>query len=145
MRTGGTALVYGQLLETGPETASQAQAQQQGWLVLYQKGERIPLIAVDEVPATMHGLAQFNIENSLAAAAIGIASGVSAETVAAALRSFHPSFEENPGRMNFFYEHPFTVLMDYAHNPAGLSHIGNLVQGLRDSWAQAMKLGAAAA
>ncbi|GEM46950.1 hypothetical protein DC3_25850 [Deinococcus cellulosilyticus NBRC 106333 = KACC 11606] len=131
VQEGGTALVYGQLLEVGPGTASQAQ-QQQGWVLLYQDGERTPLIAVQDIPATMGGLAEFNIENSLAAAAIGIACQVSPETVAAALRSFHPSFEENPGRMNFFYEHPFTVLMDYAHNPAGLTHIGRLVEGLRE-------------
>ena len=48
-----------------------------------------------------------------------------------ALRSFTTSFEQNPGRLNVYDGHPFRVLLDYAHNPAGLTLLSELVPHLR--------------
>ena len=37
------------------------------------------------------------------------------------------TFFQAPGRMNIFDEHPFKVILDYAHNPAAVKAMFNLV------------------
>jgi len=101
-----------------------------GDLVLYDGGKRTVVMSADEIPATLSGLATFNTANALAAVLTGYAR-VPVETIAAALRDFRSGFEDNPGRLNLHDEHGFKVIVDYAHNPAALRAIGDLVQGLR--------------
>ncbi len=102
-----------------------------GCIVLHRDGRREAIIWAAEIPATLHGLATFNIANALAAAAICAAYGVPLLTIRAALATFHSSFEQNPGRLNVHDAHGFRVIMDYAHNPAGLNALGEAVSGLR--------------
>jgi cyanophycin synthetase len=47
------------------------------------------------------------------------------------LASFTSKFEQNPGRLNIFDDHGFRVIVDYAHNPAGLTALCDLVGKLR--------------
>ncbi|AFZ66833.1 cyanophycin synthetase [Deinococcus peraridilitoris] len=100
-------------------------------LVLYDSGQRLPIIRAREIPATLGGFAQVNIANALAAAAIAFAQDVSLPVLRTALSSFSTSFEQNPGRLNLYDGHPFRVLLDYAHNPDGLGYLGELVKHLR--------------
>jgi cyanophycin synthetase len=44
------------------------------------------------------------------------------------LRTFSPSFFQSPGRLNLFELSGIKVLVDYAHNPAGLRTIGDFVE-----------------
>jgi len=44
------------------------------------------------------------------------------------LRIFVPSPEKTPGRMNLFSFPNYDVLVDYAHNPAGLMAIQNYLK-----------------
>ncbi|MBO9560336.1 MAG: cyanophycin synthetase [Caulobacter sp.] len=102
-----------------------------GELVLYDGERRTVVMSADEIPATLSGLATFNIANALAALLAGHAQGVPAETMARALRGFRSGFEDNPGRLNLHETHGFKVIVDYAHNPAALRAIGDLIEGLR--------------
>ena len=45
-----------------------------------------------------------------------------------ALRSFAPSSENTPGRVNIYEFNEFTVVLDYAHNPHGLRALGRLIK-----------------
>ncbi|MFC4454219.1 cyanophycin synthetase [Deinococcus sonorensis] len=103
----------------------------QDWIVLYRGGERQPLLPTGDVPATLGGLAEFNVQNALAATAACVAAGVEPGQVAEALRSFSTSFEQSPGRLNVYDGHPFRVVLDYAHNEAGLQALGQLLQRMR--------------
>src|SRR3546814_16100930 len=47
------------------------------------------------------------------------------------LKGFASSFEDNPGRLNIIDDHPFRVLIDYAHNPASLEALGFLISQMR--------------
>ncbi|MGA0607260.1 cyanophycin synthetase [Phenylobacterium sp. VNQ135] len=105
-----------------------------GELVIHQGGRRRLLMRAAEIPATLGGLAEFNVANALTAAAMAAAHGVPAETIRLALATFGTSFEQNPGRLNLFDGHGFRVIMDYAHNPAGLGALGDLLQKLRPSY-----------
>ncbi len=46
--------------------------------------------------------------------------GFSIEDMKAALETFIPSASQTPGRLNLFKFENFTILLDYAHNPAGM-------------------------
>jgi cyanophycin synthetase len=83
------------------------------------------------IPATLMGTARFNVENALAAVAIATGLGIAPEDIQAALSMFHSSFEQNPGRMNIYDEHGFRVVMDYAHNPAALEALLDVLRQMR--------------
>ena len=100
-------------------------------IVLYDGGQRLPIIRAREIPATLGGYASVNIANALAACAVGYALDVPLPVLRAALGSFSTSFEQSPGRLNMYEGHPFRVLLDYAHNPDGLENLARLVQHLR--------------
>ncbi len=100
-------------------------------IVVWQAGVRSVLMPVRDMPATVGGAAGFNVENALAASSIALCGGASFDHIREALASFETSFEQSPGRLNFHEAHGFTVLMDYAHNPAGYTHVSQLVSSLR--------------
>ncbi|PLR08754.1 cyanophycin synthetase [Caulobacter flavus] len=104
-----------------------------GELVLYDKGRRLPLVQADELPSTLNGMARFNIANALAASLAGHALGAAPEVIAKALRAFTSSHAENPGRFNVHDGHGFRVIVDYAHNPAAMRAMSQLVRQLRPS------------
>jgi cyanophycin synthetase len=103
-------------------------------IIFHQDGCRIPLLGVNQVPATLRGIADFNIQNALAAAAISLGLGIDISTVRSGLTSFASSYEQNPGRMNIFDDHGFRVIFDYAHNPAALNAILQTVRQMRDNY-----------
>jgi cyanophycin synthetase len=84
---------------------------------------------------TLAGLSHFNVENTLAAASAALAAGIPRETVVAGLRTFRPDAEHNPGRMNFFTVPvaggAVTVVIDLAHNEAGLEALLEVMAGVR--------------
>ena len=102
-----------------------------GQLVIHDGGRRLPVIHADEIPATLGGLAEFNVANALAAIAAGHAQRVPVETIVRALRAFSSSHTENPGRFNVHDAHGFRVIVDYAHNPAAMRAVGDLITRLR--------------
>ena len=102
-----------------------------GQIVLYRDNERMRLMAASSIPATLNGMAEFNIANALAAAAVCAANGVSVDQIRAGLSGFASTFEQSPGRLNVYDGHPFRVIVDYAHNPASLTALGALIEKLR--------------
>jgi cyanophycin synthetase len=102
-----------------------------GDLVIHDRGARIFVVHGDEIPATLGGMAEFNIANALAAITAGHALGANTQTIADALKAFTSSHTENPGRFNVHDAHGFRVIVDYAHNPGAMRAIGDLVERLR--------------
>jgi cyanophycin synthetase len=107
-----------------------------GWIsVLRPSADPDPLVELTDVPMTLAGLSRFNVENSLAAASAALALGIPRGTVVAGLRTFRPDTEHNPGRMNFFTV-PInggeaSVVIDLAHNEAGLEALLEIMAGVR--------------
>jgi cyanophycin synthetase len=79
------------------------------------------------VPVTMGGQANFMIANVLAASLATFTQGISVEHIRLGLSSFQMSARQTPGRMNLFDLGRFSVLVDYAHNPAGFTALGEFV------------------
>jgi cyanophycin synthetase len=100
-------------------------------IAVYMDGERRRLMNVAEIPATLGGLAGFNVQNALAAIAIACAQGVPLARIRAALSCFTCSYEHTPGRLNVFDGHGFRVIVDYAHNPAGLRALREVIVKMR--------------
>ncbi|WP_309092136.1 cyanophycin synthetase, partial [Phenylobacterium sp.] len=102
-----------------------------GELVVHHGGRRRLLMRAAEIPATLGGLAEFNVANALTAVAMAAGHGVPHESIRLALATFGTSFEQNPGRLNLFDGHGFRVIVDYAHNPASLTALGDLLRKLK--------------
>ncbi|MEQ7846297.1 Mur ligase family protein [Nocardioides kribbensis] len=103
-----------------------------GWVcVLTASSDPDPLVELVEVPMTLAGLSRFNVENTLAAASAALAVGVPRDVVVEGLRTFRPDAEHNPGRMNFFSVGEVSVVIDLAHNEAGLEALFEIMNGVR--------------
>jgi cyanophycin synthetase len=109
-----------------------------GEIVVYEAGDRLPLMSAGEIPATLRGVAEFNVANALAAVAMTYAQGVRPQQIRAALSTFASSFEQTPGRMNVYDGHGFRVVLDYAHNPAGLTALAQAIAKMRPQYGRAI-------
>ncbi len=101
-----------------------------GWLVEVAGQRSRRIVAATDVPATLGGLARHNIANALAAAAGARALGFSAQQVAAGLKDFRISHDLMPGRLNLYRRGNRLVVIDYAHNVAGLTVLLDTVEAL---------------
>ena len=89
------------------------------------------LVALEDVPITLAGLSRMYTQNALAAAAAGLAVGLSSRTVSKGLRTFVLDPTKNPGRTNLFSLDRRLLVLDYAHNEAGMDGLVEILQGLR--------------
>jgi cyanophycin synthetase len=97
--------------------------ERRGVLVEEEAGERTELCDTVEVPIVLGGLARHNVANVLAAIGGARALGTTVADVAVGLRTFRPDAERSPGRLNIFRLGSRTVIVDFAHNEAGLTAI----------------------
>jgi cyanophycin synthetase len=88
------------------------------------------IVPVAEVPIAIGGIAHHNVANALAAAAAGRALGLSIGEVADGLRDFRPSAELAPGRLNLFRVGSRLMIVDFAHNEAGVAAVLDVAEGI---------------
>ncbi|MEO0575982.1 MAG: cyanophycin synthetase [Pseudomonadota bacterium] len=99
-------------------------------ITFYDNGNHMPLVWTHLIPATLEGKATHNVQNAMFAAALAYSMGKQLEDIRHGLRTFTTSFFQAPGRMNVFDEHPFRVILDYAHNPAAVASMCKTVSRL---------------
>jgi len=99
-------------------------------ITIYDGGNHIPLLWTHLIPATLEGRAMHNVQNAMFAAGLGFSLDISLENIRQGLRTFDTTFFQAPGRMNVFSELPFKVILDYAHNPAAVKTMSDLVERL---------------
>jgi cyanophycin synthetase len=99
-------------------------------IALYDRGSHLPLMWTHLIPATIEGRALHNVQNAMFAAALAYGLKISRENIEHGLRTFTTSFFQAPGRLNVFDEHPFKVIMDYAHNAHGVRAMTGLTDQL---------------
>lgn len=103
---------------------------QNGWLTEAAGALSWPIVRVEEIPATLQGIAQFHSANALCALAAARHMGVSRKRCANALRTFR-SDTHNPGRVNLFrFPSGGHVVSDYGHNAEGVRAIGEMARRL---------------
>ena len=89
-----------------------------------------PIVDVAAVPITIGGLARHNVANALAAAGGARGLGATIEQVRDGLADFAPSAERSPGRLNLYRLGAKVVIVDFAHNEAGVGAVLDVAQGI---------------
>jgi cyanophycin synthetase len=102
-----------------------------GYLALCEGKWTIRIEKAENIPVTMKGMAPFMIANALAACLAAFVNGTDIEIIRQGVRTFNLSTEQTPGRMNLFEMEDYSVLIDYAHNPAGYEAVGGFVKNWR--------------
>lgn len=90
--------------------------------------EQIPVVNIENIPATLGGVLIHNVENSLAAVAAAWGLGIDKDIINRALVSFKCDENENPGRFNMYDVADFKVIVDYGHNFDGYKKV---IEGLQ--------------
>ena len=118
-------------IDAALDRGGRAAVLQRGWLVLLASG-RAPrrLARAVDLPVTFAGLSRYNVQNALAAAAATDALGIGPDQIAAGLRTFAQDSAANPGRLNLYERDGVLVIVDFAHNEAGLAGLLEVCRSL---------------
>jgi cyanophycin synthetase len=92
-------------------------------------GEELVLTDLDRIPISFGGRAAHMLENALCGAAACLAIGLDPDKVSAGLAAFRNQPDQNRGRLNVYDVNGVHVVLDFAHNVAGLTHLLNLGRG----------------
>jgi cyanophycin synthetase len=88
------------------------------------------IVEVGRVPITLGGLARHNVANALAAAGAARGLDVTLAQLRDGLTDFQPSSERSPGRLNLFRLGGRIIIVDFAHNEAGVSAVLDVAEGI---------------
>nr|MBA2737845.1 cyanophycin synthetase [Pyrinomonadaceae bacterium] len=128
--------VYFSMNENHPNIERQARRNrvscvyENGFITILKGKWKVRVEKAINIPLTYGGRAEFMVQNVLAAALACFVHGVSLEDIRSGLRTFNAGTAQTPGRLNFVEIGDVTVLMDYAHNPAGLNALKNFIEKL---------------
>lgn len=101
-----------------------------GYVTICRGEWKMRVMRAADIPLTYGGKAVFMIQNILPAILAANVQGISIEDMKAALETFIPSAAQTPGRLNVFKFNNFTILLDYAHNPAGMRALQKFTDAL---------------
>ena len=101
-----------------------------GWLVEAEGEASRRVVEIARVPITIGGLAGHNVANALAATGGARGLGATIEQVRHGLLDFRPSADRSPGRLNLFRLGSRLVIVDFAHNEAGIAAVLDVAEGI---------------
>jgi cyanophycin synthetase len=101
-----------------------------GWIVELDRDDERRIVEVGRVPLTIGGLARHNVANALAAAGAARGLGATLEQVADGLTDFRPTEERSPGRLNLYRLGSRIIIVDFAHNEAGVAAVLDVAEGI---------------
>lgn len=104
-----------------------------GYITVFKGNWKIRVKKIVNIPLTFSGKAIFMIQNILPAVLSGFIRDFRMEDIRLALETFIPSPVQTPGRMNIFRFRKFSVMVDYAHNPAGFQAIARFLERIDDA------------
>lgn len=85
--------------------------------IVYAESHKQENIApLEQVPMTLNGAAEHNVQNALGVVGLSKALNLSSEAIRAGLKDFGSNAEDNPGRGNIYHINGIKVLVDFAHN-----------------------------
>jgi cyanophycin synthetase len=105
-----------------------------GYITILKGKWKVRIERAVNVPVTYGGRAEFMVQNVLAATLAAFVHGVSIEAIRVGLTTFNAGTAQTPGRLNFIEIGDTTMLMDYAHNPAGLRELTKFVSKLPNKY-----------
>ena len=110
------------------EAGGLAAIAENGYVTISKGNWKIRVDKIVNIPLTFSGKAIFMIQNILPAVLTGFIRNFSMEDIRLALETFIPSPVQTPGRMNMFQFKKYTVMVDYAHNPAGFQALAKFLE-----------------
>lgn len=93
-------------------------------------GLQQPLIALADIPMTLNGAANHNVQNALGVVGLCKALKLPDEAIKQGLMSFGSNADDNPGRGNIYSIKDFQVIVDFAHNEHSMRAVVNTVNHL---------------
>ncbi|AGA67623.1 cyanophycin synthetase [Desulfitobacterium dichloroeliminans LMG P-21439] len=99
-----------------------------GNILLCQGDQSHRICGIKDLPVTWNGRAHHNIQNALAAIAVGWALGLKAEGIRTSLMAFTSDSECNRGRLNSYVLNDIQVFIDYGHNASGIKAISETLR-----------------
>lgn len=99
-----------------------------GVILLCQGEQSYKICTVKQLPVTWDGKALHNLQNALAAIAVGWSLGLTAEGIRTSLAEFTSDSEYNRGRLNLYEIGGIQVFIDYGHNAAGIREIARTLR-----------------
>src|SRR5207342_2989053 len=91
-----------------------------GWMTVLDGSSSRPLVNLIDVPVTIAGVSRHNVMNAMQAASAALGIGLPERAVVKGLKTFVTDPERNPGRANLFALDGRVLVIDYAHNEAGM-------------------------
>ena len=101
-----------------------------GYITVCRGEWKMRIIKSVNVPLTYGGRATFMIQNVLPAVLTAYIKRFTIDEMKVALETFMPSPAQTPGRLNLFQFKDFQVLLDYAHNPAGMRALQKFIENI---------------
>jgi cyanophycin synthetase len=101
-----------------------------GYVTICRGTWKMRIMKAENIPLTYGGKATFMIQNILPAVIAANVRGIGIEDMKVALETFIPSASQTPGRLNLFKFENFSILLDYAHNPAGMRALQKFTDNL---------------
>lgn len=92
-------------------------------VIWWHDGGQEVLTSLRDVPMTFSGRAPHMVENALCAAAALLGIGLTADEVRRGLAAFRNTPADNRGRLNVYDYNGATIVLDFAHNVAGLEQL----------------------
>ena len=93
------------------------------YIVVFNGKVKTQIVRVDTIPLSFDGKADCMIKNILPAILVGFIQNFPLDNIRKSLKTFIPSPEQTPGRMNLFHFKNFDLMIDYAHNIDGFEHL----------------------
>lgn len=104
-----------------------------GWIYFISNGQKLKFLPSSHVPVTINGTAKHNIANLLQSLAGAHALGTPLTKLKERAVTFVPDFSLSKGRFNMVQGLGRTVIVDYAHNVAGLNAIYDTISSLKEN------------
>ena len=105
-----------------------------GYITICRGEWKMRIMKAVSVPLTYGGKAVFMIQNVLPAVLTAYIRGFTIDDMKVALETFMPSPSQTPGRLNLFKFKEFSIILDYAHNPAGMRALKQFTDNLEASY-----------
>ncbi|WP_053365976.1 cyanophycin synthetase [Bacillus sp. FJAT-27245] len=101
------------------------------WICCIEGGNPKRLLPAKDIPITIQGKARHNISNLLQALAAAYSQGVPFEVLKEKALTFKPDSAQSKGRFNMYEIAGRKIIVDYAHNIAGLNAFFDTVRHMR--------------
>ena len=99
-------------------------------IIVNNRGKEYEVITINDIPITLNGALEFNIENAMASCAALVALEIDYAMIKIGLKTYELNSIENNGRFNMYDYNGVRVVLDYGHNIDGYTKTLNALQNI---------------